>query len=164
MIEFWRERTSEATMASDARRIDVHCHSMTPAYREAISRLGPTIRTPEWTPKRRSRSSIATALPPRCCRCRFPEPISAMTRRRASSPAAATRKPPSPSNDIRAASERSRRCRFRMCRAPARRPAIRSTCSSSTASGCSPAITEPISATHASIRSSKFWMRGPPSS
>ncbi len=38
-------------MAGDAGRIDVHCHSMTPAYREAISRLGPTIRTPEWTPE-----------------------------------------------------------------------------------------------------------------
>ena len=37
-------------MASGAGRIDVHCHSMTPAYREAISRLGATIRTPEWTP------------------------------------------------------------------------------------------------------------------
>ena len=32
-------------------RIDVHCHSMTPAYREAICALGPTIRTPEWTPQ-----------------------------------------------------------------------------------------------------------------
>lgn len=38
-------------MASDGGRIDVHCHSMTPAYREAIARLGPTIRTPEWTPE-----------------------------------------------------------------------------------------------------------------
>ena len=32
-------------------RIDVHCHSMTPAYRKAISSLGPTIRTPEWSPQ-----------------------------------------------------------------------------------------------------------------
>ncbi|OFZ73483.1 MAG: hypothetical protein A2W04_03095 [Betaproteobacteria bacterium RBG_16_64_9] len=32
-----------------AGRIDVHCHSMTPAYRQAIASLGPTIRTPEWT-------------------------------------------------------------------------------------------------------------------
>ena len=32
-------------------RIDVHCHSMTPAYRDAIGSLGPTIRTPEWSPQ-----------------------------------------------------------------------------------------------------------------
>ncbi len=36
-------------MTSDGNRIDVHCHSMTPAYREAIRNLGPIIRTPEWT-------------------------------------------------------------------------------------------------------------------
>jgi predicted TIM-barrel fold metal-dependent hydrolase len=36
-------------MGNTGGRIDVHCHSMTPAYREAISALGPTIRTPEWT-------------------------------------------------------------------------------------------------------------------
>ena len=36
-------------MPSRDGRIDVHCHSMTPAYREAISSLGPTIRTPAWS-------------------------------------------------------------------------------------------------------------------
>ena len=36
-------------MAAGALRIDVHCHSMTPAYREAISNLGAIIRTPDWT-------------------------------------------------------------------------------------------------------------------
>jgi len=38
-------------MRNNDGRIDVHCHSMTPAYREAICALGPTIRTPEWTPQ-----------------------------------------------------------------------------------------------------------------
>ena len=36
-------------MPNGGGRIDVHCHSMTPAYRAAISSLGPTIRTPAWT-------------------------------------------------------------------------------------------------------------------
>jgi predicted TIM-barrel fold metal-dependent hydrolase len=34
-----------------AGRIDVHCHSMTPAYRDAIYSLSPIIRTPEWSPR-----------------------------------------------------------------------------------------------------------------
>lgn len=38
-------------MKTDSGRIDVHCHSMTPAYREAISSLGPTIRAPQWSPQ-----------------------------------------------------------------------------------------------------------------
>jgi 6-methylsalicylate decarboxylase len=33
-----------------AGRIDVHCHSMTPAYRAAIRNLGAIIRTPDWSP------------------------------------------------------------------------------------------------------------------
>jgi predicted TIM-barrel fold metal-dependent hydrolase len=37
-------------MATDAGRIDVHCHSMTPAYRAAIANLGAIIRTPDWSP------------------------------------------------------------------------------------------------------------------
>jgi len=37
-------------MPSDAGRIDVHCHSMTPAYRAAIQNLGAIIRTPDWSP------------------------------------------------------------------------------------------------------------------
>lgn len=36
-------------MANNGARIDVHCHSMTPAYRNAIANLGPTIRTPDWS-------------------------------------------------------------------------------------------------------------------
>jgi predicted TIM-barrel fold metal-dependent hydrolase len=40
----------QVLMATTGGRIDVHCHSMTPAYREAISAMGPHIRTPEWTP------------------------------------------------------------------------------------------------------------------
>jgi predicted TIM-barrel fold metal-dependent hydrolase len=31
------------------RRIDIHCHAMSPSYRLAISALGPIIRTPEWS-------------------------------------------------------------------------------------------------------------------
>ena len=38
-------------MGTDAARIDVHCHSMTPAYRAAIADLGSIIRTPPWTPQ-----------------------------------------------------------------------------------------------------------------
>jgi 6-methylsalicylate decarboxylase len=38
-------------MANEAGRIDVHCHSMTPAYRDAIKNLGAIIRTPDWTPQ-----------------------------------------------------------------------------------------------------------------
>jgi predicted TIM-barrel fold metal-dependent hydrolase len=38
-------------MASDDGRIDVHCHSMTPAYRAAIANLGAIIRTPDWSPQ-----------------------------------------------------------------------------------------------------------------
>jgi predicted TIM-barrel fold metal-dependent hydrolase len=53
-------------MTGSAGRIDVHCHSMSPAYREAISRLGPTIRTPDWTPQGAvaflDRHGIATAV------------------------------------------------------------------------------------------------------
>ncbi|MCC6888716.1 MAG: amidohydrolase [Hyphomicrobiales bacterium] len=30
-------------------RIDVHCHSMPAAYRQALTNLGPTIRTPAWS-------------------------------------------------------------------------------------------------------------------
>lgn len=32
-------------------RIDVHCHSMTPAYRAGIRNLGAIIRTPDWSPQ-----------------------------------------------------------------------------------------------------------------
>lgn len=32
-------------------RIDVHFHSVSPAYRGAINSLGPTIRTPDWSPE-----------------------------------------------------------------------------------------------------------------
>jgi predicted TIM-barrel fold metal-dependent hydrolase len=38
-------------MPSPAGRIDVHCHSMTPAYRSAIQNLGAIIRTPDWSPQ-----------------------------------------------------------------------------------------------------------------
>lgn len=38
-------------MATGQCRIDVHCHSMTPAYRAAIANLDSIIRTPEWTPQ-----------------------------------------------------------------------------------------------------------------
>jgi predicted TIM-barrel fold metal-dependent hydrolase len=38
-------------MPDSAGRIDVHCHSMTPAYRSAIQNLGAIIRTPEWSPQ-----------------------------------------------------------------------------------------------------------------
>jgi predicted TIM-barrel fold metal-dependent hydrolase len=38
-------------MPNNAGRIDVHCHSMTPAYRTAIQNLGAIIRTPEWSPQ-----------------------------------------------------------------------------------------------------------------
>ncbi len=38
-------------MPTNAGRIDVHCHSMTPAYRTAIQNLGAIIRTPEWSPQ-----------------------------------------------------------------------------------------------------------------
>jgi 6-methylsalicylate decarboxylase len=38
-------------MAAETGRIDVHCHSMTPAYRDAIKNLGAIIRTPDWTPQ-----------------------------------------------------------------------------------------------------------------
>ena len=37
-------------MPTDAGRIDVHCHSMTPAYRAAIANLGAIFRTPDWSP------------------------------------------------------------------------------------------------------------------
>ena len=38
-------------MPTSAGRIDVHCHSMTPAYRSAIQNLGAIIRTPDWSPQ-----------------------------------------------------------------------------------------------------------------
>ena len=31
-------------------RIDVHAHSMSPAYRAAIQAIGGIIRTPDWSP------------------------------------------------------------------------------------------------------------------
>jgi predicted TIM-barrel fold metal-dependent hydrolase len=34
---------------ASTKKIDIHCHSMGPAYRQAISSLGPIIRTPEWS-------------------------------------------------------------------------------------------------------------------
>ncbi len=54
-------------MGTDEGRIDVHCHSMTPAYRAAISNLGSIIRTPDWSPQGaidfRDRHGIAAAIP-----------------------------------------------------------------------------------------------------
>jgi len=54
-------------MAKDAARIDVHCHSMTPAYRTGIANLGPIIRTPDWTPQAHidfmDRHGIAASVP-----------------------------------------------------------------------------------------------------
>jgi predicted TIM-barrel fold metal-dependent hydrolase len=38
-------------MPTDGGRIDVHCHSMTPAYRAGIQNLGAIIRTPDWSPQ-----------------------------------------------------------------------------------------------------------------
>lgn len=37
-------------MAPAGGRIDVHCHSMTPAYRTAIRNMSSIIRTPDWSP------------------------------------------------------------------------------------------------------------------
>jgi predicted TIM-barrel fold metal-dependent hydrolase len=54
-------------MATAFARIDVHCHSVTPAYRQGISNLGPTIRTPDWTPEAAvefmDRHGIAASIP-----------------------------------------------------------------------------------------------------
>jgi len=38
-------------MPTSEGRVDVHCHSMTPAYRAAIQNLGAIIRTPDWSPQ-----------------------------------------------------------------------------------------------------------------
>ncbi len=54
-------------MTTDGNRIDVHCHSMTPAYREGIRTLGSIIRTPDWTPDMHvafmDRHGIAASVP-----------------------------------------------------------------------------------------------------
>jgi 6-methylsalicylate decarboxylase len=44
-----RRGDSQLVKPAVARRIDIHCHSMGPAYRQAISSLGSIIRTPEWS-------------------------------------------------------------------------------------------------------------------
>lgn len=43
---------SAQTSHQTSGRIDVHCHSMSPAYRAAIKAISPIIRTPEWTPEK----------------------------------------------------------------------------------------------------------------
>lgn len=54
-------------MTTGGERIDVHCHSMSPAYRDGIRNLGAIIRTPEWTPEMHvafmDRHGIAASVP-----------------------------------------------------------------------------------------------------
>jgi 6-methylsalicylate decarboxylase len=47
-----RNITREKIVKQSSRsRIDVHFHSVPPSYRAAIQGLGPTVRTPDWTPE-----------------------------------------------------------------------------------------------------------------